>query len=127
LLTKGEKPDGYADCARISDRPTARADAWHVAGLQKQQLIAFHDAAIVTWPANKAKTQTKQLNNIAGFGALNGASGACSWPAVLCRFSGRNRRRIVRSPARWSVGHWMTTFIKQVEKKVKPGTSAPSC
>src|SRR5689334_15108359 len=41
--------------------------------LQKQQLITIQDAAIVTWPMGKKKPKTRQLNNLAGFGALNGA------------------------------------------------------
>ena len=44
-----------------------------IQSLQKQQLITIHDAAIVTWPAGKKKPKTRQLNNLAGFGALNGA------------------------------------------------------
>jgi uncharacterized membrane protein len=44
-----------------------------VEGLQKQQLINLHDAAWVTWPEGKKKPQTKQLVNLAGIGALDGA------------------------------------------------------
>jgi uncharacterized membrane protein len=41
--------------------------------LQKQQLIQIQDAAIVTWPPGAKKPKTKQLNNLAGIGALDGA------------------------------------------------------
>lgn len=41
--------------------------------LQKQQLIQIQDAAIVTWPVGAKKPKTKQLNNLAGIGALDGA------------------------------------------------------
>jgi uncharacterized membrane protein len=41
--------------------------------LQKQQLIQVQDAAIVTWPEGKKKPQTRQLHNMAGMGALDGA------------------------------------------------------
>jgi uncharacterized membrane protein len=41
--------------------------------LQKQQLINLHDAAIVTWAEGKKKPKTKQLVNLAGVGALDGA------------------------------------------------------
>jgi uncharacterized membrane protein len=41
--------------------------------LQKQQLISLHDAAIVTWPEGKKKPKTRQLVNLAGMGALDGA------------------------------------------------------
>ena len=42
-------------------------------GLQKQQLITIQDAAIVTWPPGKKKPKTRQLHNLAGIGALDGA------------------------------------------------------
>ena len=41
--------------------------------LQKQELIQIVDAAIVSWPQGKSKPRTRQLNNLAGFGALDGA------------------------------------------------------
>jgi len=44
-----------------------------VEGLSKQQLITLQDAAIVTWPQGKKKPKTKQLENLAGAGALSGA------------------------------------------------------
>ena len=44
-----------------------------IESLQKQQLITIQDAAIVTWPAGKKKPKTRQLNNLAGAGALEGA------------------------------------------------------
>ena len=44
-----------------------------IKNLSKQNLINLHDAAIVTWPAGKKKPKTKQLTNMAGLGALDGA------------------------------------------------------
>ena len=44
-----------------------------VKGLTKQQLIKLQDAAIVTWPEGKKQPKTKQLANLAGAGALDGA------------------------------------------------------
>jgi uncharacterized membrane protein len=44
-----------------------------VKGLSKQHLINLHDAAIVTWPEGKKKPKTKQLADLAGIGALDGA------------------------------------------------------
>ena len=46
-------------------------------GLQKQQLISIQDAAIVSWPAGKKKPKTRQLNSLAGAGALRAPSGGC--------------------------------------------------
>jgi len=44
-----------------------------VKSLQKQQLLTLQDAAIVTWPKGKSQPKTKQLVNMAGIGALDGA------------------------------------------------------
>ncbi|UCD99853.1 MAG: DUF1269 domain-containing protein [Chloroflexota bacterium] len=44
-----------------------------VKSLQKQQLITLQDAAIVTWPEGAKKPKTRQLINLAGMGAMNGA------------------------------------------------------
>lgn len=41
--------------------------------LQKQQLIQIQDAAIVTWAVGAKKPKTKQLQSLAGVGALDGA------------------------------------------------------
>jgi uncharacterized membrane protein len=41
--------------------------------LQSQGLIVVHDAAIVTWPTDKKKPKTKQLNSLTGAGALGGS------------------------------------------------------
>src|SRR3954451_4278560 len=40
---------------------------------QTEELIQIQDAAIVTWPVGKKKPQTKQMNSMAGIGALDGA------------------------------------------------------
>jgi uncharacterized membrane protein len=40
---------------------------------QKQFLITVHDAAVVSWETGKKKPKTKQLYNMAGIGALDGA------------------------------------------------------
>ena len=44
-----------------------------VESLSKQHLINLHDAAIVTWSEGKKKPKTKQLANLVGAGALDGA------------------------------------------------------
>lgn len=41
--------------------------------LQQQELIVVHDAAVVTWPSDKKKPKTKQLNDLTGAGAAGGA------------------------------------------------------
>ena len=54
-------------------RRRCRAGRTTAPTLQKQQLITIQDAAIVTWPAGTKKPKTRQLNNLAGAGALGGA------------------------------------------------------
>ena len=44
-----------------------------IQSLQKTELIKLQDAAIVSWPVGKKKPKTKQLTNLAGIGALQGA------------------------------------------------------
>jgi len=44
-----------------------------IKSLQKIQVITLQDAAIVTWPEGKKSPKTKQLANMAGLGALDGA------------------------------------------------------
>jgi uncharacterized membrane protein len=41
--------------------------------LQEQRLIQIEDAAIVTWPRGAWRPKTKQLSNLTGVGALDGA------------------------------------------------------
>src|ERR671921_1704344 len=41
--------------------------------LQRRELIRIHDAALVTYPDGAKKPKTRQLNNLAGAGALGGA------------------------------------------------------
>ena len=56
------------------DSPTGADDAVvTLEGLAKQELIKVHDAATVSWPAAKKKPKTRQINNLAGAGALGGA------------------------------------------------------
>jgi uncharacterized membrane protein len=41
--------------------------------LSKQNLLTVLDAAIVSWPAGAKKPKTRQMHNLAGAGALDGA------------------------------------------------------
>jgi len=41
--------------------------------LQKMQMIRIEDAAVVSWPRGKRKPRTRQLNHLAGLGAMDGA------------------------------------------------------
>ena len=51
----------------------AEAALQTVSTLAGDHLIQLHDAAIVTWPSDKKRPKTKQLSNLTGAGAMNGA------------------------------------------------------
>ena len=56
------------------DSPTGAAQMLDkIKSMQKMQLITLQDAAIVSWPEGKKGPKTKQLVNMAGMGALDGA------------------------------------------------------
>jgi uncharacterized membrane protein len=95
-------------------------------GLQKQGLITVVDAAIVTWPSNKKKPKTRQLNSIAGAGALTGAFWGLLFGLIFfIPFLG-----LAIGAAFGAMAGAMTDvgidddFIKSVRDKVTPGTSA---
>lgn len=55
------------------DSPSGADDAvTTLQELAKQQLITVHDAATVSWADDAKKPKTRQLNNLAGAGALGG-------------------------------------------------------
>ncbi len=51
----------------------AQAALQTIQGLTKRELLQLQDAAIVTWPEGAKKPKTRQLANLAGMGALDGA------------------------------------------------------
>jgi uncharacterized membrane protein len=95
-------------------------------GLQKQQLITIEDAAIVTWPADKKKPQTRQLHSLTGIGALQGAFwgmlfGLLFFVPILGLAVGAGMGAVFGSLADIGIDD---KFIKEVRNKVTPGTSA---
>ncbi len=94
--------------------------------LQKRQLIAILDAAIVTWPTDKKKPRTRQLYNLAGAGALTGAFWGMLFGLIflmpfLGAMIGAATGAISGSFADVGIDD---NFIKEVREKVVPGTSA---
>jgi uncharacterized membrane protein len=95
-------------------------------GLQKQQLITIQDAAIVSWPVGKKKPKTRQLHNLAGFGALEGAFwgmlfGLLFFVPILGLAVGAGMGALAGSFADVGIDD---KFIKEVRSKVTEGTSA---
>jgi uncharacterized membrane protein len=95
-------------------------------GLQKQQLIRILDAATVSWPADKKKPRTRQLYNLAGAGALSGAFwGMLFGLLFFAPFFGLAIGAITGAlSGRFADIGIDDNFIKEVQTKVTPGTSA---
>jgi len=95
-------------------------------GLQKQQLITIQDAAIVSWPMGKKKPKTRQLHNLAGFGAMEGAFwgmlfGLLFFVPILGLAVGAGMGALAGSFADVGIDD---KFIKEIRSKVTEGTSA---
>jgi uncharacterized membrane protein len=94
--------------------------------LQAQQLIQVEDAAVVSWEAGKKKPKTRQLASMTGAGALGGAFwGMLFGLLFFIPFLGM----AIGAGMGALMGHFTDfgiddTFIKQVQAKVTPGTSA---
>ena len=94
--------------------------------LQKQYLITILDAAVVTWPEGAKKPKTRQLHDLAGAGALNGAFwgmlfGLIFFVPFLGLAIGAGIGALTGSLTDVGIDN---QFIEQVRDKVTPGTSA---
>lgn len=97
-----------------------------VQDLSKQNLITLHDAAIVTWPADKKKPKTKQLTDLSGAGALSGAFwgmlfGLIFFVPIFGMVVGASMGALTGSMADVGIND---EFIRSIRSKVTPGTSA---
>ena len=94
--------------------------------LQKERLIDVIDAATVSWPSDKKKPKTQQLNNLAGAGALGGAFwgllfGLLFFIPLIGLAVGAGMGALMGSMSDVGIDD---NLIKQVREKVTPGTSA---
>ncbi len=97
-----------------------------IKSLQKQELITVHDAAIVTWPEGKKGPKTRQLTNLAGIGALDGAFwgllfGLLFFVPLFGMAIGAGMGALGGKLADYGIDD---DFIKNVQSQVTPGTSA---
>ena len=95
-------------------------------GMQERQLITLQDAAVVSWPEDRKKPQTRQLHSIGGAGALGGAFwgflfGLIFFIPLIGMAMGAAMGALSGSLADVGIDD---DFIKQVREKVTPGTSA---
>jgi uncharacterized membrane protein len=94
--------------------------------LQQQELIKILDAASVIWPMGAQKPKTKQLHNLAGAGALDGAFwgmlfGLLFFVPFLGLAVGAAVGALAGKFADFGIDD---EFIKQLRDKVTEGTSA---
>lgn len=95
-------------------------------GLQKQELITIHDAATVSWPLDRKRPKTKQLNNLAGVGALSGSFwgllfGLLFFVPVFGLAIGAGFGALFGKIEKTGIDR---EFQKQVRDMIKPGNSA---
>jgi len=97
-----------------------------VQSLSKQHLINLHDAAIVTWPEGKKKPKTRQLADLAGMGALDGAFWGMLFGLIFfVPFFGMAIGAAMGAlTGKFSDYGIDDDFIKSVQNQVTEGTSA---
>jgi uncharacterized membrane protein len=94
--------------------------------LQKQELIKIHDAALVSYPEGAKKPKTKQLNSLAGAGALGGAFwgllfGLIFFVPLLGMAIGAGMGALAGSMSDVGIDD---DFINSARDQITPGTSA---
>ncbi|KAA0919916.1 DUF1269 domain-containing protein [Dietzia sp. ANT_WB102] len=94
--------------------------------LQQQELITVHDAAVVRWAEGAKKPKTRQLNNLAGVGALGGTFwgllfGILFFVPLLGAAIGAGIGALSGSLSDVGIDD---NFINQLKEKITPGTSA---
>jgi uncharacterized membrane protein len=94
--------------------------------LQRQELIQIHDAAIVSYPEGAKKPKTKQLNSLAGVGALGGAFwgmlfGLIFFIPLLGLAIGAGIGALSGSLSDVGIDD---AFIRRMREEIQPGTSA---
>src|ERR671911_2192567 len=95
-------------------------------GMQERELIMLQDAAIVSWPQDRKKPQTRELYGMAGAGAAFGALwgflfGLIFFVPLLGVAVGAGMGALGGSLADVGIDD---DFISAVREKVTPGTSA---
>ncbi|WP_370573925.1 DUF1269 domain-containing protein [Methanomethylovorans sp.] len=113
-VLKFESPDGAENALEV------------IEDLNKRQLIALHDAAIVTWSQGKKKPKIRQLSSLTGVGAFSGAFwgmlfGLLFFVPFLGMAIGAAMGALAGSMADVGISD---EFIRSVRSKVTEGTSA---
>ena len=111
---------------KFNDPTAAQRALDSLLALQKQELITVQDAAVVTWPADKKKPKTEQLNSMTGLGALSGGFwgllfGIIFFAPWLGLAVGAGVGALTGSMTDVGIDD---DFIKDVQRQVTQGTSA---
>jgi uncharacterized membrane protein len=111
---------------RFKEAEGAERAASTLADLKAQGLIAVHDAATVSWPMGRKRPKTRQLQNLAGAGALSGSF----WGLLFGLLFFVPLFGMAVGAALGAVGGSLADigidddFIDSVRMEVQPGTSA---
>jgi uncharacterized membrane protein len=111
---------------RFKEPDGAEHAAATLAELQSQGLISVHDAATVAWPMGRKRPRTRQLQNLAGAGALSGSF----WGLLFGLLFFVPLFGMAVGAALGAVGGSLADigiddeFIDSVRMEVQPGTSA---
>ena len=94
--------------------------------LQREGSITVHDGAIVSWPEGAKKPKTRQLNHVAGAGALSGSFwgllfGLIFFVPLLGLAVGAAAGALAGSLADVGIDD---RFINRARSEITPGTSA---
>lgn len=111
---------------KFKDPEGADAAVSTLENLQSQALIVVHDAAVVKWEEGKKRPKTRQLNHVAGAGALGGAFwgllfGLLFFVPILGLAIGAAAGGLAGSLTDVGIND---KFIDEVKQNVTPGTSA---
>ena len=94
--------------------------------LKSEELIEIHDAAVVSWPPDKKRPKTRELNSLTGVGALGGAFwgllfGLIFFVPLLGMAVGAAMGGLAGSLTDVGIDD---SFIKKIREEITPGTSA---
>jgi hypothetical protein len=64
---------GHHQRVEISDGRGRRPSAADARKTERAELITLHDAAVVSWPADKRKPKIQQMNDLVGSGDFGGS------------------------------------------------------
>ena len=111
---------------KFNDTSSAERMVQVLQRLQREELIKVLDAATVVWEEGKKKPKTRQLNNLAGAGALGGAFwgllfGLLFFVPLLGMAVGAATGALTGSLSDVGIDD---SFINSVRQQVTPGTSA---